>query len=108
MALPSAVRTLSMIMVINLFMTATVVGGGLILALGVIRRIIAPVVISPSRLSLVVSIRVVVISVRLPVRTATVGQVAGITVSVVAIILVSAVIPPPTTRSVRHQIHWSD
>lgn len=100
----SSVRTFRTIVVIAMFMTASVVGGGLVMVvvLGVILFTVVPVVISLTWLSIcIVSIRAVVVSVWLPVRAA----IAGTTVSVVGIILVFVIMlssAPPTIG--RHQI----
>jgi hypothetical protein len=103
----STIRTLSGIVVIGTSMTATVVDGGPVLIWGMI-RIIAPVVESTTglRICTMVSIRVVVVCVRLCVGAA-VAHKAGIRVSVIAIILILAGLPssgPPATA--RH--HWPE
>lgn len=93
LALLSSVRILGMMVAISMLMTRSVVDGGLVVVLGAILVTVAPVAISLTRLSIcIVIIRAVVVSVRLPIRAST-GRVAGTTVSVVAIILVFAVIP---------------
>lgn len=93
LALLSSVGILSMMVVIGMLMTKSVVDGGLVVVLGAILVTVAPVVILLTWLSIcIVSIRAVVVSVRLPIRTST-GRIAGTTVSVVAIILVFAIIP---------------